>query len=131
MTTSESSMNSSTMETSRGQKQEPWNVIIARTCEGYNSVDGNIVRPACMNVTRNIFTLCLHCHARFFSCGIRNTVSTDTVIEIDDDDEEAEKKGDPKVKETNDPDKEEQEIIDKAKMDQVKTAVQSQIELDD
>ena len=26
----------------RRSKQEPWNVIIARTCEGYNNVDGNI-----------------------------------------------------------------------------------------
>ena len=24
-------------------KQEPWNVIIARTCEGYSSIDGNIL----------------------------------------------------------------------------------------
>ena len=36
-------------------KQEPWNVIIARTCEAYSSVDGNILCPACMNVTSNIF----------------------------------------------------------------------------
>ena len=101
----------------KGTKQGPWNVIIARAWEGYNSVDGNIVCPACMNVTPNILTLCLHCHGRFFSCGSRNTVSTDTVIEIDDDDEEAEKKGDPEAKETSDTDKEEQEIIDKAKME--------------
>ena len=66
-------------------KQEPWNVIIARTCEVYNSVDGNILCPACMNVTPNIFTLCLHCRGRFYSCGIRNTVSTSTVAEVDDD----------------------------------------------
>ena len=36
-------------------KQESWNAILARTCEGYNSVDGNILCPACMNATPNLF----------------------------------------------------------------------------
>ena len=62
-------------------------MIIARTCEGYSSVDGNMLCPARMNVTSNTFTLCLHCHGRFHSCGIRNTVSASNVAEIDDDDE--------------------------------------------
>ena len=53
-------------------KQEPC-TIIARTCEGYSSIDGNILCPAPMNVTPNIFTLRLHCHGRFHSCGVRNT----------------------------------------------------------
>ena len=111
-------------------KQEPWNVIIARTCEGYSSVDGNILCPACMNVTSNIFTLCLHCHGRFHSCGARNTLSTSNVVEIDDDDE-VEKGDDVETEHVNDPDKEEQEMIDKVKMDKVKSALQSQIVPDD
>ena len=51
------------------------------------------------------------------------------MIEIDDDDV---KKGDDvEMEQPNDPDNEEQEIIDKAKMDEVKTALQSQIKPDD
>ena len=113
----------------RKTKMEPWNEIIARTCEGYSSVDGNILCHACMNVTSNIFTLCLHCHGRFLSCGVRNTVSTNTVIEIDDD--EVEKVDDVEMERPDDPDKQGQESIDKAKVDVVKTALQSQIEIDD
>ena len=78
-----------------------------------------------MNVTPNIFTLRLHCHGRFHSCGIRNTVSTS------DDDDEVEKGDDVEMEQVNDPDKEEQDVIDKVKMDEVKTALQSQIEPDD
>ena len=80
-----------------------------------------------MSVTPNIFALCLHCHEHFFSCGIRNTISTDEVIEIDDNDEEAEIKNDPETENADDPGHEEQKIFDKAKMDEVKSAVQSQI----
>ena len=113
-------------------KQEPWNTIIARTCEGYSNVDGNILCPVCMNVTPNIFTLCLHCHGRFYSCGVKNTISTNstnTVIEIDDD--EVEKGDDVEMEQPDDPDKQEQEIMDKARMDVVKTALQSQIEVEE
>ena len=113
----------------RKTKMEPWNEIIARTCEGYSSVDGNILCHACMNVTSNIFTLCLHCHGRFLSCGVRNTVSTNTVIEIDDD--EVEKVDDVEMERPDDPDKQGQESIDKAKVDVVKTALQSHIDIDE
>ena len=115
----------------RKSKQEPWNVIIARTCEGYNNIDGNILCPACMSVTPIMFTLCLHCHGPFFSCGVKNTISTDDVIEIDDNDEEAETKKDPEAEKENDPDKEKQKVIDKAKMEEIKSAIQSQIVQDD
>ena len=74
--------------------------------------------------------LCLHCHGRFRSCGIRNTVSTTNAVEIDDDDE-LEKGGNVEMEHVNDPDREEQEMIDKVKMDEVQTALQSQIVPDD
>ena len=37
----------------RKTKKEPWNDIIARTCEGFSNADGNVLCPACMNVTPN------------------------------------------------------------------------------
>ena len=110
-------------------KMEPWNEIIARTCEGYSSVDGNIVCPTCMNVTPNIVAMCLHCHGRFFSCGVKNVITTSTTIEIDDD--EVEVVDDVEMEQPKGPEKEEQENIDQAKMDEIKTALQSQIEHDD
>ncbi|CAK9047490.1 unnamed protein product, partial [Durusdinium trenchii] len=42
-----------------------------------------------------------------------------------------EKGDDVEMEQVNDPDKEEQDVIDKVKMDEVKTALQSQIEPDD
>ena len=68
--------------------KKPWNEIVAQTCEGFRTVDGNIPCPACMNIAPNVLTICLHCHWRFMSCGVRNTVATTTTIEIDDDHDE-------------------------------------------
>ena len=85
--------------------------------------------PACMNVTPNVFTMCLHCHERLHSCTIKNTVATTTTIEIYDD--EVKVVDDVEMEPAKDPAKEEQETIDKLKMNEVKTALRSQIERDD
>ena len=82
-----------------------------------------------MDVTPNIFTMCLHCHGRFHSCGVKNTIATNTTIEIDDD--EVEVVDDVEIEQAEDPAKEEQETINKMKMDEIKTALKSQIEQDE
>ena len=107
--------------------KRPWNEIIARTCEVFRAVDGNILCPACLNVTPNTLTICLHCHGRFMSCGTRNTVATTTIIEIDDDDEEIKVKKDVEMEQPKDHDKGQQDWMDEATMNESKDVMQSEV----
>ena len=95
--------------------EETWDEIISRTCEGYRNVDGNILCPSCMHLTSSSLSVCLSCQGRLLSCGIRNTVISDSPVDLVSDDEE-------EKKEEKKPEHDDQNELDQATMEEIKKA---------
>ena len=68
-----------------------------------------------MHLTSSSLSVCLSCQGRLLSCGIRNTVISDSPVDLVTDDEE-------EKKEEKEPEDDVQDTLDQATMDEIRKA---------